>query len=59
MEACTNKPPETRELVRQTFKKNAAVKRTEIIMIEYLIRRGRRQLRMLQQSDGLSKFRTQ
>ena len=58
LEACRGKPPETKQLVRQTFKKNAAIKRTDTIMIEYLLRRGRKQLRMLQQSDGLSKFRT-
>lgn len=58
MEVCRSKPPETKKLVRRTFKKNATIKRTDTIMIEYLLRRGRKQLKTLKQSDGLSKFRT-
>ena len=59
MEVCRSKPLETKQIVRETFKKNAAIKRTDTIMIEYLLRRGRKQLRTLEQSDGLSTFRTQ
>ena len=56
LQACDGKPAGTREHVRQMFRENAQIKRSNILQIEYLLRRGRRQLRVLQNSDRISKF---
>ena len=52
--ACKDKPKETRIIVESEFRKNANVKRTDTIMIEYLLRRGRKQLKTLQLSDRIT-----
>ena len=54
--ACRNKPKETKLIVPREFRKNASIKRTDTIMIDYLLRRGRRQLRTLQRSDKITYF---
>lgn len=57
MEACRDKPHKTKEIVQQTFRANAStLERTNIQAIEYLIRRGRNQLRTLKNSDGITKW---
>ncbi len=50
------KPEATRELVRETFRENATIKRTDTLLIEYLLRRGRRQLETLKRSDGVTRL---
>lgn len=52
--ACRNKPEDTRRIVQSEFRKNSSIKRTDTIMIEYLLRRGRKQLKTLQQSDRVT-----
>lgn len=52
--ACRDKPVETKHIVKRDFRKNANIKRTDTIMIEYLLRRGKRQLKILQQSDKVT-----
>lgn len=52
--ACRSKPEETKLIVRSEFRKNAGIKRTDTIMIDYLLRRGRKQLKTLQQSDRIT-----
>lgn len=57
MEICKNKPHTTKEIVQQTFRANASnLDRTNIQAIEYLIRRGRNQLKTLKKSDGITKW---
>lgn len=56
LRACEGKPAGTREHVRQVFRENAQMKRGNILLIEYLLRRGRRQLKILQNSDRISRF---
>ena len=57
LRACEGKPSETRDHVRRVFRENASsVGRANVLYTEYLVRRGRRQLRMLQTSDGITKL---
>ena len=57
LRVCEGKSTETRDHVRQVFRENAtSVGRTNVIHIEYLMRRGRRQLKMLQNADGLTTY---
>lgn len=56
--ACKDKPQATKEIVQQTFRDNASnIKITNTQYIEYLLRRGRKQLRVLQNSDGISTWK--
>jgi len=50
LKASRVKPPETREVIRQEFRENAGVSRKETIKIDYLLRRGKRQLKILENS---------
>ena len=43
--------PGMTDYIRNEFKKNAAIPRTETLHIEHLFRRGQRQLQMLQRQD--------
>ena len=43
--------PGIADYVRNEFKKNASIPRTETLQIEHLYRRGQRQLKMLQRQD--------
>lgn len=52
--ACKSKPKETKLIVQREFRKNASVQKTDTIMIDYLLRRGKKQLRTLQQSDKVT-----
>ncbi|KAL2634348.1 hypothetical protein R1flu_005827 [Riccia fluitans] len=58
LRAAREKPPDTREqiekFVKQEFQKNAAIEKKNFQHIEYLIRRGHKQLEMLRSSDGFS-----
>ena len=57
LRACEGKPAETRGHVRRVFRENAtSVGRSDVLYIEYLMRRGRRQLRMLQTADKITKL---
>ncbi len=51
---CRSKPAETKLIVQREFRENANMNRTDTIMIDYLLRRGRRQLKTLQQSDKIT-----
>lgn len=52
--ACRSKPKETRVIVQNEFRKNVtSIQRTDTIMIDYLLRRGKNQLKMLQRSDKI------
>jgi len=42
------------DLVKSTFRTNAQIDRTNIILIEHLLRRGHRQLKMLQSSENVT-----
>lgn len=52
--ACRNKPKETKVAVKNEFRKNASIKRTDTILIDYLLRRGKKQLKILQRSDKIT-----
>ncbi|KAG6540908.1 hypothetical protein Mapa_017702 [Marchantia paleacea] len=58
LRAARAKAPETREHIEQfvkvEFRKNAAIDKKNYQQIEYLIRRGQKQLEMLRTSDGFS-----
>lgn len=54
MVACQSKPKETKVIVQNEFKKNASIERTDTITIDYLLRRGRKQLKVLQRSDKIT-----
>lgn len=56
LQACKGKPAETRDHICQVFRENAQIKRSDTLQIEFLLRRGRRQLKILQNSDRISKF---
>ncbi|CAG5132531.1 unnamed protein product [Candidula unifasciata] len=47
----TKKHPSFQEYVKDEFHKNAKLPKTEVIKIEYLLRRGWRQLQMLKTSS--------
>ncbi|KAK3764002.1 hypothetical protein RRG08_004366 [Elysia crispata] len=47
----TKDQPSFKEYIRSEFRKNAAMPRTDTIKIEYLLRRGWRQLEMLKTSS--------
>ena len=51
---CRSKPKETKQIVQKEFRNNASIERTDTIQIDYLLRRGRRQLRVLQRSDKIT-----
>lgn len=50
LKTSARKSPETKTVVRQTFKENAKIPASNIQLIEYLLRRGRSQLRLLEDS---------
>lgn len=51
------KSAETKNIVRQTFKENAKIPPNNVQLIEYHLRRGRSQLRLLDNSaDGISRM---
>jgi succinate dehydrogenase assembly factor 1 len=52
--ACRSKPKETKVIVQKEFRKNASIERTDTIMIDYLLRRGKKQLKVLQRSDKIT-----
>lgn len=52
--SCRSKPEETRLIVKNEFRKNSNIKKSDTIMIDYLLRRGKRQLKTLQQSDKIT-----
>lgn len=52
--ACRSKPKETKVIVQNEFRKNASMDRTDTIMIDYLLRRGKKQLKVLQRSDKIT-----
>lgn len=52
--ACRSKPKETKAIVQREFRKNANIERTDTIMIDYLLRRGKKQLKVLQRSDKIT-----
>ncbi len=57
LEVCRDKPESTKKIVQHTFRENASnLDSTNIQAIEYLIRRGRNQLRILRNSDGITKW---
>jgi len=48
MRSCENKPG-TKEYVRAEFRKNStAIKKTDVLRVEYLVRRAEKQLKLLQ-----------
>ena len=51
---CRSKPKETKVIVQEEFRKYANIERTDTIMIDYLLRRGKKQLKVLQQSDKIT-----
>ena len=57
MRACDGKPPSTRESVRASFREHAAgARRSNVLYIEWLMRRGKRQLHYLRNADKVSKI---
>ena len=48
-----------REHVQQVFRDNAAIDRTNVIQIDYLVRLGRRRLKLLQEDGNVTKISTQ
>lgn len=57
MRTCDGKPASTRDNIRAMFREQAAgVKRSNIMHIEWLMRRARRQLYYLQNADRVSKL---
>ena len=57
MRACDGKPASTRDSVRTMFREQAAsVKRSNVMHIEWLMRRARRQLYYLQNADKVFKL---
>lgn len=45
-----------KEYIRQVFRQNAQLKRTEVLKIEYLLRKGQRELRSLKQSGNVTRI---
>lgn len=43
----TEKRPGFRSYIREEFKKNSQLKKTDVLHVEYLLRRGKRQLETL------------
>ena len=57
LRACDGKPASTRENVRSTFREHAAsAKRSNVFYIEWLMRRGKRQLYYLRNADKVTKL---
>ena len=52
--ACRGKPKETKLIVQSEFRRYAGIEKTNTVMIDYLLRRGKRQLKTLQQSDKIT-----
>lgn len=51
--ACKDKPVQTKLIVQNEFRENAKIERTDTIKIDYLLRRGRKQLKILQLADSI------
>lgn len=47
----TKNQPSFREYIKSEFRRNSALQKTDVIKIEYLLRRGWRQLEMLKTSS--------
>lgn len=45
-----------KEYIRQVFRQNAQLKRTEMLKIEYLLHKGQRELRSLKQSGNVTRI---
>lgn len=55
LKVCKNKPTETKEVVKREFKENAGISRMDTIKIDYLLRRGKRQLKIIENSDRITR----